>query len=204
MTNNEVIIRGDIISSRRIKDKENFWVRLNQVISGINKEYSNELKFQLELFSGDAITGICSNKKAAFTITSRFIELLLPYKIRMVISEGEIDYQRKTMKLSELDGEVFWKASIEIDKLKEKKRYFSVITGQREDPIMSSLADIISELKYEWTPKEKEINHLYDLMKNQNEVATKLGISQQSVSDGLRRSKYKQIRKAEQTLIDFI
>ena len=70
--------------------------------------------------------------------------------------------------------------------------------------LVHNMADIITELKYEWTETEKKIIRLYETLKNQEKVATKLERTQQSVSDGLKRSKYKIIREAENALVDFL
>ena len=123
----------------------------------------------------------------------------------MVISEGSIDQNRRTENLNELDGEVFWNSSTAMNELKKSKRYVRFTTSNPEnDRLVSDIADLLADLKYEWTEKEKEIIQYYEELSNQNKVARKLHISQQSVSDGLRRAKYKQIRETENALIEFI
>ncbi|MHA1259231.1 MAG: SatD family protein, partial [Candidatus Heimdallarchaeaceae archaeon] len=200
MRNKIVVLRGDVVGSRMLEDKALFWKKLDSVISRINKEFSEVLLYKIEISNGDEITGVCTRVRDSFIISSRLIEYLYPFKIRIVISEGKIDQQRKTRKLGELDGEVFWFASEEMKKLKKSKRLFSFFLSRREHRrITSSLANLLSELKYEWTNKEKEIIQLYDALRNQIQVAQRLNISQQSVSDGLRRAKYKIIREAEQS-----
>ena len=205
MNSEVVVIRGDMIKSREIKEKAEFWKKLDHTIERVNKNFKKNLLSKFEIFKGDEITGICHNLKEGYIIISEIIECLHPLKIRIVISEGTIDYNRKTEVLNELDGEVFWNASKAMNELKKSKRYIRIITKHNQnDEILTSFADILAELKYDWTEKEREIIEFYDIFINQNKVARKLHISQQSVSDGLRRAKYNQIRNAEKTLIDFI
>ena len=205
MRNRVAIIRGDMIKSREVDEKEEFWEKIDKNIEKINKEFKEKLLFNLEIFKGDEITGICSNSRDAYIISSRLIEHLHPLKIRVVISEGDLDENRKTDRLNELDGEVFWNASIAMNQLKKSKRYMSIIiTDRSTNRILTSLADILTELKYDWTSKEKEIIQVYESKRNQKRSAKKLKISQQSISDGLKRAKYKQIREAEKALLEFI
>ncbi len=205
MNNQVVVIRGDVIGSRKIKNKESFWEQIDEVISRVNEEFREEFLFQFEIFNGDELMGVCRNSKKAYEVSAKIIEYLHPHKIRIVISEGNLDKKRKTKKLSELDGEVFWNASREINALKKTKGQFSFVSGdKKKDSIITSLGDLLALLKYEWTHRETEIIQLYDKIKNQQEVAKRLKISQQSVSDGLIRSKHKRIRESEKVLIEFL
>ena len=214
MNETAVIIRGDIIGSKKITNKSEFWLKLDEVISRINKEFKHQLEYDIEIFKGDELTAMCKNPskeadedpvKIAYMIASKMFEYLSPIKIRLVISEGEIDSQRITNKLNEKDGEVFWNASQTLQNLKKSKRYIGFSLKNKDKiSIASKMADIITELKYEWTETEKEIIKLYEYHKNQERVARELGISQQSVSDALRRAKHKVIREAEKALVDFL
>ena len=205
MNNSVVVIRGDVIGSRKIDHKEQFWKKLDKIISILNKQFGNYFLYPFEIFSGDEITGICKNPKDAYIISSKLIELLHPDDIRIVISEGELDKQRKTKKLTELDGEVFWKASQEIAKLKESGRFFSfALIDEIKNSIISNVADLLTELKHEWTKRESEIIRVYEKSPNQLIAGKELGITQQSISAGIKRSKFEIIRETERSLIDFI
>jgi hypothetical protein len=205
MLKSGVVIRGDMIKSRKNKEKTAFWNKLDSVIADINDEFHEELVFKFEIFKGDELTGICLNIKEAYEIAAKIFEYISPLKIRLVISEGEIDQERKTERLQELDGEVFWKASEEMKLLKQSKRFISFrLVNEEISSLVSKMADLITELKYEWTETEKKIIKLYEEHNNQLIVAEKLDVTQQSISDGLRRAKYKIIREAEKALVDFL
>ncbi len=214
MNETAVIIRGDIIGSKKIPNKGDFWNKLDNVIKDVNEEFKQYLEYDIEIFKGDEITAMVKNPrkkgdedpvKIAYKIASKMFEYLSPIKIRLVISEGEIDSQRKTDKLNEKDGEVFWNASQTLQDLKKSKRFIRFSLKNREkNPMASSMADLITELKYQWTETEKEIIRLYETHNNQEKVADELKTTQQSVSDGLRRSKHKIIREAEKVLVDFL
>ena len=205
MYSQAVVIRGDMIKSRDVHAKEEFWKKLDNVIVKINREYRRKLIARFEIFKGDEITGMCENLNNAYQIVAQLIEYLHPLKIRLVISEGKIDQNRETDKLNELDGEVFWNASSAMNELKRTKRYIKFTTGKQvNDDLISNFADIIADMKYDWSEKEKEIVLIYEELQNQSKVAKKLKISQQSVSDGLRRARYKQIRNAEKALKEFL
>ncbi len=205
MYSKAVVIRGDMIKSREALEKAEYWKKLDQVISKINRKFKKQLLSKFEIFKGDEITGMCENLKIAYIIVSQIFEYLHPLKIRMVLSKGDIDQKRQTENLNEQAGEVFWNASAAMNELKRSKRYIRFTTkNDLNDSILTNLADIVTELKYDWTEKEKEIITFYEEFENQNRVAKKMRISQQSVSDGLRRARYKQIRDAEEALIEFI
>ncbi len=204
MARDFVVIRGDVVSSRFIEEKENFWKHIDSVIDEMNRKYRKILLYSFEIVKGDEFTSVCRSVPEAFMISQILIEKMLPHMIRLVISAGELDQGRITDNLNELDGEVFWKASKAIEILKSQKRLFRFEINDGYNDVISSLGNLILELKYEWTSREREIIELYKAYNNQIKVAKKLKISQQSVSDGLRRAKFKLIKEAEKSLIEFI
>lgn len=199
-----VVIRGDVVDSTLIEKKELFWKHFDKVLEELNKEYKKDLLYPFEIVKGDEFTGVVNSTPRSYNIANKLIEKMFPYHVRVVISAGELDKSRMSDNINELDGKVFWKASKAIDNLKKSKRYFRFEIDDSINEIISSLADLIVEIKVGWTERELEIIKQYNRFNNQKRTAKELKISQQSVSDGLRRAKYKIVREAERSLIEFI
>ena len=204
MARDFVVIRGDVVDSTLIDQKENFWKHFDKVLEELNKEHKENLLYPFEIVKGDEFTGVSKSTSSAYDIAKELIEKMFPFQVRVVISAGELDQSRISNNINELDGKVFWKASKAIDELKKSKRYFRFELDDAYNDIISSLADMIVEIKVGWTKRELEIIKQYDKFRNQKQTAKELKISQQSVSDGLRRAKYKLIREVEQSLLAFI
>ncbi|MHA2256027.1 MAG: SatD family protein [Candidatus Heimdallarchaeaceae archaeon] len=204
MAKDFVVIRGDVVDSTLIDKKENFWKHFDKVLEELNREYKDNLRYPFEIVKGDEFTGVSSSTTSAYDIAKELIEKMFPYHVRVVVSAGELDQSRISKNINELDGKVFWKASKAIDELKKSKRYFRFEIDDKSNDVISSLADMIVEIKVNWTKRELEIIKHYDRYGNQKQTAKELKISQQSVSDGLRRAKHKLIREAEKSLLGFI
>jgi hypothetical protein len=204
MTRDFVVIRGDVVDSTLIRKKDVFWKHFDKVLVDLNKEYKKDLRYSFEIVKGDEFTGVANSASRAYKVANELIEKMFPYHIRVVISVGELDQSRLSDNINELDGRVFWKASKAIDNLKKIKRYFRFELDDSYNNVISALADLITEIKTGWTTRELEIIQHYERFKNQKRTAKELKISQQSVSDGLRRAKYKLIREAEKSLLEFI
>jgi hypothetical protein len=197
------IIVGDVIGSIRIEEREDYWNLIQDTINHINKKYEKSLYAPLIILKGDEISAVLNDISMSYSIIRDFQELFIPYEIRFVCTYGEVDVAINTKNASMMDGPGFWKAGEFLLDLKKKKRYVHYDLGDEKfNNLINALTNLIIRIKYEWTDRELTMIKLYEKQGNQNEVAKILGISQQSVSDALRRSYWEGIREAETTVID--
>lgn len=196
------VMSGDVISSRRIKNKESFQERLEKICDSVNRDYSANLYAEYKILKGiDEIEGVLLNISKMYEIITSILEQLYPYSMRFAFVFDSIDTAIETHDASRMDGPAFHKVSDLIKNLKESKLIFAMSTGNDiTDNLISGQINSILLLKKNWSANQRLIVRKYKETNNQNEVAKELGITQQAVSKALKRSMWKEIRYIEEQL----
>ena len=93
------------------------------------------------------------------------------------------------------------KAADKIMKLKKSSFLFDIDTGNAIiDPLLKGQINLIMFYKARWTPRRKQITENYTVHKKQALVADELSITQQAVSDSLRKINWEEINLMEEEL----
>lgn len=196
------VMSGDVVSSRRIKNKELFQKRLEKICDYVNRDYSANLYAEFKILKGiDEIEGVLLNISKMYEIISLILEQLYPYSMRFAFVFDSIDTAIETRDASRMDGPAFHKVSDILKNLKESKLIFAMSTGNDiTDSLISGQINSILLLKKKWSANQYLIARKYKETNNQYEVAKELGITQQAVSKALTRSMWKEIRYIEEGL----
>jgi hypothetical protein len=197
------VLLGDIISSKKIKDRAKFQKRLINSCNNINEAYGNDLIAKMKIIKGsDEIGCLLGNLTPLYNIIDEIFKDIFPVKIRFVLVYGEIDTGLGTKDISQMDGPAFHQASKLIVDLKKEKLIFNMHTSNKVmDVLISNNINLIYLIKSRWSPTKLEIIQAYERWGDQKKVAGELGISQQSVSYHLKSSNWKEIKKIERELI---
>ena len=108
----------------------------------------------------------------------------------------------ETRNASLMDGQAFWDADKYLEMIKNKKLYFYFDFGNKlMDEMLTAMANLVTAFKNKWTQKERAIISLYETFNNQEVVAKKCKIRQQSVSNALKRSHWHEIRSSEEIIL---
>lgn len=202
MKDGYTVIVGDVVKSSSIKDRVKYWKEMQKVVNLINNRYKELLFAPLMILKGDEITGVLRNFKSSYTVAREFQEAFYPYLMRFVCVYGQIDIAIETRNASLMDGQAFWDADKYLEMIKNKKLYFYFDFGNKLiDETLTSMANLIAILKNKWSQKEREIISQYEKFNNQEIVAKKYKISQQSVSNALKRSHWHEIRSSEAIIL---
>ena len=101
-----------------------------------------------------------------------------------------------------MDGPAFWKENDCLEYLRNKKRYFMFDLGDETvDTMLTTIANLIAFIKNNWSKREREIIDLYEKFRKQDNVAKKYNISQQAVSNALKRAQWQIVRESEGTIL---
>lgn len=196
------VLLGDVISSRRITEREEFQKKLEETCKVINSTYTGDIYAGFKILKGiDEIGSVLSTMSKSYEIINILLEKLHPNSMRFVLVFDYIDTALETMDIARMDGPAFHKASDLMSTLKKSKLMFDMSVGDKVvDTTIAGQINLILLLKRNWSAKQHEIVEEYEKTKNQYEVAKNFGITQQAVSKTLNRSMWKEIKGIEENL----
>jgi hypothetical protein len=196
------VLLGDVVSSRQIVDRDRFQSRLAELCSMINAEYANDIYAPFKGLKGlDEIGGVLKDISNAFSIIILISETLYPCKMRCSLVYDFIDTALDSGDVAKMDGPAFHRASKTILELKETEQLISIaVEDEVLDKTLEGEINLILLFREARTAKQRNIIKEYELIKNQIEVADKLGLSQQYVSMALKRSRWKMLKDLEEEL----
>ncbi|HDO19342.1 MAG TPA: hypothetical protein ENG74_01300 [Thermoplasmatales archaeon] len=196
------VIVGDVIKSGKIRERDRYWSSLQDVTNSINTKYREEFYAPITILKGDEISAVLNRLHFSYAIMRDFQEMFYPYQIRFVSVYDEIDIALETRNASLMDGPAFWKANEYLEYIKKRKLYFKFDFGNNViDNMLTTIANLVAFIKYDWSEREKEIIDLYEKTKRQEIVAKEFNISQQSVSDALKRAHWQIVRESEEVIL---
>ncbi len=196
------VMMGDVIASRRIKNREAFQKKLEKTCANVNLNFVEDIYADFNILKGlDEIGGVLMNIKSVYKIMNTFLEQCYPDSIRFVLVFDYIDTAVESHEVSRMDGPAFHKASDMIKDLKGSRLMFKMSIGdEMMDKIVAGETNLLFLLKKDWSPRQRMILYEYRKIGNQNMVANALGITQQAVSKALNRSVWKEISGIEEDL----
>ena len=193
------VLLGDVISSRRINDRDNFQRKVREMCKKVNSTYTTDIYADLKILKGiDEIGGVLSNMSKCYEIINTILDQLYPYQMRFVFVLDYVDTALDTKDVAKMDGPAFHKASDIMSTLKKSKLIFDMSVGDKViDSAITGQINLILLLKRNRSIKQQRIVKEYEKTQNQSEVAENMGITQQAVSKTLNCSMWKEIRNIE-------
>ncbi|MDD3833054.1 MAG: SatD family protein [Oscillospiraceae bacterium] len=192
---------GDIKKSRKLHDRKETQNKMQEVLTLVNKKYSQDIESDFMITLGDEFQGLLNNGKNIINIILEIEQKMGPVNIRFGIGIGEITTGiNRNMPLG-ADGPAYHNARkvVEFIKNLENKQgtYETsiMISAQEDNDSLDSLLNVIfslcSTIKKSWTARQREIISAYmECDYNQHKAAAKLGIKQSGVSRALLNADY--------------
>src|SRR5574341_1698610 len=167
------VVLGDVISSRRIRDKEAFQNILEETCNRINTVHAADIQAEFNILKGiDEIEGVLLNISKIYEIITSILEQLYPESMRFVITLDYIDTAVESRNVAKMDGPAFHKASDMMGELKKSRLLLDISTGDEiTDILISGEINLILLLKRKWSAKQHSIVKEYKKTGNQYEAA---------------------------------
>jgi hypothetical protein len=196
------VMLGDVVASRKIKDKEAFQRKLEKVCLKVNRNFAEDTYADFKILKGiDEIEGVLLNIASVYKIMDTMLEQFYPHSMRFVLVLDYIDTAVESHEVSRMDGPAFHRASDLMKDLKKSKLMFRMSIGDEiMDKTVAGEINLIFLLKKGWSPGQWRILREYRKTGTQNMVAKALGITQQAVSKALNRFMWKEISSIEDDL----
>lgn len=196
------VLLGDVVRSRRIDDREAFRERLAETCAALNDDYGESIDADFRVLKGiDEVGGVLSSLRSVYGIVRDLFEGLRPYEMRLALAHGSIDVEADSRDVARMDGPAFHRAAELLSGLEEGDLLFDM--DARDPTLDAALADEINLLlvvRQGWTDRQREVVEAYQRHGEQTAAARELGVTQQAVSDALRRSSWPLVDAIEERL----
>ncbi|MBN2356409.1 hypothetical protein JXO59_09865 [candidate division KSB1 bacterium] len=188
--NTYIAVIGDLVKSRRLRDRQGVQLKLTEALHEINRsQYKKTIRSQFVVTLGDEFQGLVSGEFPLQTFLDQY-ESFFPKGVetRFGIGLGELSTELKKQAIG-MDGACFHHARNALASAK-KEHHTIVFSGFETDTALNALIRLILEIKGHWTNRQKEVLALYRPLQDQAGVARALNISRQAVHSIFKASRY--------------
>jgi hypothetical protein len=198
-------IMGDIVDSKKLKNRNQVTIKLKDVLEKINQKYKDELAAKFIVYEGDALQGLITDSSISYQLVKEIKEKLKPIELVFGIGIGELSTDISGNPITfELDGEAYHRAKDMINRAKKKKPTICYSFNNPASNLINSLIYFIESNESHRTKKQQKTIDLYENLKNQADVAKKLDINQATVSRNLNNALYYEIQNAENNIVNYL
>lgn len=196
------VMLGDVISSRQLKNRDEFQDKVINACHVINKEFNDKIYAKFNILKGtDEIGAVLSDISNFYDIILKMSDNIGLNTMRFVIAKGDIDIGLNQKDVSRMDGAAFHQAAELMADLKKKKLIFQISTSNEIfDRLVENNINLIYLVEKKWSDKKIRIINEYRKGKDQNHIAKKFNIGQQDVSYHIQSSNFKEIQEIEENL----
>ena len=191
------IITGDIIKSRQKSDPNSWLTTLKESLSFLEKDTR-----LWEIYRGDSFQIEIKDAKRSFEASiylKACIKLQKGLDVRLAIGLGKKSFVGDT--ITESNGEVFQFSGGTLETLKKEKVNLKIKTANKQlDNELNLYFKLALVTMDKWTPNSAEIVKLTIEQPKalQQELASQIGISQNTVSERQKRAKLDEILELDQ------
>jgi len=177
----KITLIGDIVSSRRIKKRQQIQNNLNKVFKKIN-ERGEYISSPLTITLGDEFQAVYNKPDFIFKHIWQIILSIYPEKVRFSIGLGEITTALNPVQAIGMDGPAFYNARKGLDEIKQTYFQFNVTGNERTNlELIKQSLFLLSHISYNWKETRLIIlSMMYDNF-SVNEIAKKIKITDKAV-----------------------
>jgi hypothetical protein len=175
----KIVLIGDLISSRKIKKREEAQKNLLKIFNKLNKN-EQEIASPLTITLGDEFQAVYAKANPIFNHIWQIILALYPEKIRFSLGVGEINTKINRKQAIGMDGPAFYNARKGLNELKHSPFIFN-ITADSEIGLIRQSLFLVSHFSYDWKETRLKVLTLMNENTSVNEIAARLQITDKAV-----------------------
>ena len=199
-------IIGDIVDSRKSKDRQGLQDQFQRVLAAVNQEYDTYFASNLTVTLGDECQGLMNVHHLWYEVIQKIREEMAPARMRFGVGIGQMSTHFEKHTAIGADGQPYWSARQMLDDLKKGRNYRSILyhAGTPEDLLINALLACIETIQSSRTDKQTAAARAMARFNRQETVAHKLGINQSAVSQRLQSARYYEVEEVEKQLIEYL
>ncbi|WP_338102758.1 SatD family protein [Methanolapillus millepedarum] len=211
-------IIGDIISSKKITDRNKIQKELKDVMAGINRQYADEIASDFVITLGDEFQGLLKSATLLLEILDRIKFELEPIEIRFGIGIGRIETEINRKSSVGADGPAYWCARRAINIIHSNNDYnISKVAVEIENEKFADVVNLINEslhvcdyMEKHWRKtqktliKESVLRFGHDTKIPQKELAVLLNTSAPALNLRIQSSGYYNYLRTKKSICDVL
>jgi len=193
---------GEVEEDLQSQDSQVLMGRLRETAALLNDQFQGAWKAPLSVSrTFPEFGGVLMTTGPLYEITRNLADASRPLPVRIGLAKGGITAGVDTRDSETMDGPAFDRAGELLYRARKERRMLLVDTGDEEkDTLLNALMLLLQRSFQQWTDRQWEVVRLYRELKRQREVASRLNISQQSVSNSLSGAGWKVVSEVEASL----
>jgi len=194
---------GDIVGSRHLPDRARVQQELQDTIRELNRELADGFTTPLRLTGGDELQGLLAQPDLLVDVMVSTADALHPVELRWGLGLGGLDTPLSD-DVTILDGPCLHRARDALEAAKSTEQWL----GARglEEPhgrVLEALLELIRTIRSGWT--DTRARYVREARgRQQQEVATRLGVSKQAVHQALSAAHFPTVLEAEDAARDLL
>ncbi|NMA12838.1 MAG: hypothetical protein GX933_06635 [Chloroflexi bacterium] len=211
------VIIMDIIDSRSMPDRDDVQQQLKEILSMINRNFSEEIAADFRISLGDEFQGMLSRFNSLMEIVDTIRFKMAPVRLRTGIGIGSISTAINRKNITQIDGPAFYLAResiniIRTNEMKNSQPKLDFVISCNEFPqqiaLLNSCLALSKVIEGRWSEKQRKAveTMLYSDL-SQKEGASRLAITPSGIQRQLKNADYYNYKFArdqmQQTLTDF-
>lgn len=203
--NVHLVLTGDLARSRRAADRDALQADLQRVLRQVNGEHAQTVLVPLSITAGDEFQGVFVPDGRVVALVDTVQRELHPVQVRIGIGIGSIG-TKLARRSQEMDGQAFVLARQAIEAAASAPYRWLCFRTQDEffDLAANAIAVVTGCVKRRWRAMHWRRAALRDRGLGVQEIATREGVAQSSVSLSLLAAGYPAVRQAEANLCALI
>jgi len=184
ISDNNILLLADVIASTDLDKPELVYGRIDASCEMLNKRFEPAIPLQRQY--GDEVAGLFEATAPLYDVISHLREAAHPRaKLRFVAVRGKIGVVDRD--ISKVGGEVFKRASKQIDALKRKGRFGCLEINPDLDIALNALTQGSNYLIESMTARQREVYTLLKSERTHEQIARLLEVKRQAVGDAAKR-----------------
>lgn len=201
-------LTADLVDSRKVQDRLGFTDTNRRARVEATERFAEEWAAPLVPVKGvDEFTGVLRRPDRAFDVACLVNEVVWPQRFRFTLAVGTLDTPPVGAEATALDGPAFHRASETMVRAKKERLSFALWLPD-SDPatvrVVEGAAVLHAAVMEDWTEVQWRTLRLYEQEGHQGKVAEELGITQQSVSETLRKARASEIQEIRSAIREWL
>lgn len=194
-----IAIIGDIVGSRRLKDRQAVQARFEKVLDAVSSNYETDLASKFMITLGDEFQGLLKAGSQTMSIIDRIEREMHPVKVRFGIGVGKITTAIHFEMPLGADGPAYYNARAMINEIKASESrkmaprtnvQISIQDHPEHSEVLNTIFSLLTVIKERWTHRQLEIINAYLQSGTQEKAAEKLNVRQENVQKSLSAANF--------------
>jgi predicted DNA-binding protein (UPF0251 family) len=204
-TGPQFVLLGDLVGSRQVADREAFEARAKATLADLATAWPDAGWVAGPILTRgiDEVAAVLARPRRAFDFAVGLNLAVWPQRFRFALASGTIDIGLEAGNVADMGGTAFHHAADAIARARRDRQPFALALEDCPEAtagLVEAAAALHQAIVVRWTEREAATVRAYRQAGSQAAAAERLGVSQQAVSDAMRRAVASDLARAEDAI----